>query len=156
MFRIDLRAGTQLIWFSVKSSTLLMQVGVARNFSPRGNFQCRLLLCFHCSWVLLCAVACGISCVHIKNPRHRQPYYCLGTQKRRHTPTEPLKRKWGCPSGRGSENSHMLLQSRNFCISWFLAVFRFLLFVATRKACCVDWYYPIFCTVSGKCEISTW
>ena len=39
----------------------------ARDFSPRVNF--------------LCAITCFNICVHVKNPKHRQPYHCLDTGK---------------------------------------------------------------------------
>ena len=39
--------------------------GVARDFCPRVNFQCRLSYRVH---TLLCAITCIYSCAHIKDP----------------------------------------------------------------------------------------
>ena len=64
-----------------KPGAILMQVrvpGVARDFSPRVNFQCIPVIV---SMQPSCAMACMKICVHVKNPKHWQPYYCLDTRK---------------------------------------------------------------------------
>ena len=50
---------------------------VFEGFSPRLNFQCRLLWCLQPP----CAVACIDICAHVKNYKHWQLYHCFYTWK---------------------------------------------------------------------------
>ena len=62
-----------------KPGALLMQVlvhGMARDFSPRVNFQCRLSS-LTASIQPLCPIAYTNICAHIKNPKQWQPHHCL-------------------------------------------------------------------------------
>ena len=62
-----------------KLGIMLMQIWVLdapRDFSPRVSVQCRHFCCLYSP---LCAVACIDICVHVKNPKHWQPYHFLDT-----------------------------------------------------------------------------
>ena len=49
--------------------------GVARDFSPLSTFSANSLTV---SAQPQCAIACINICVHVKNPRHCQPYHLFG------------------------------------------------------------------------------
>ena len=50
---------------------------VARDFTSRVNFQCRLI---QCPYNPQRAIACISICVCVTNPKHWQPYHCLDTE----------------------------------------------------------------------------
>ena len=67
-----------------KPGMILMQVqvsGAARDFSPRVNISTSSADSLMVSVQSPCAIACLNMRVHVKTPKHWQPYHCLHTWK---------------------------------------------------------------------------